>query len=62
MKSYKTASFQELNASELITIEGGAFFPAISTSDTPGFPGLDNQFNKDWGWVGSGPGGQNTSL
>jgi hypothetical protein len=62
MKSYKTASFQELNASELITIEGGTFFPATSTSDTPGLPGLDNQFNKDWGWAGSGPGGQDTSL
>ncbi len=35
MKSYKAASFQELNASELIIIEGGAFFPAISTSDAP---------------------------
>ncbi|WP_074406949.1 hypothetical protein [Aquimarina megaterium] len=62
MKSYKAESFRELNASELIIIEGGAFFSAISTSDTPGLPGLDHQFNKDWGWVGSGLGGQNTSL
>ncbi|WP_103866720.1 hypothetical protein [Aquimarina sp. I32.4] len=62
MKILKIIQVEHLTQKEVIEIQGGVLLSASAINSTPGISDGDNPFNKDWGWIGSGPGGQGINL